>query len=112
MSPEAILNRQLWRWYVVLFIANELDLLYTYFGLGQGFFHEANPLLRPYLYTWWPIALKAIALAGLALGIAAGMRAGLRRQRRVLRVLRGVVAIYGIVLILHLVTLFRAMVRG
>lgn len=112
MSPDTILNRQLWRWYVVLFIANELDLLYTYFGLGQGFFHEANPLLRPHLYTWWPITIKAVALAGLALGIAAAVRAAFHRRRRVLTVLRAVTAIYGIVLILHLVTLIRAILRG
>lgn len=112
MSPEALLSRQLWRWYALLFIANELDLLYTYFGLGHGFFQEANPLLRPHLYTWWPIAIKALALGGLALGIAVAVRAGLHRMRRVLRVVRAATAIYAVVLILHLVVLLRALGRG
>src|SRR3546814_20385485 len=29
MSPDAFLSRQLWRWYLNVFIANELDLVFT-----------------------------------------------------------------------------------
>lgn len=108
MTADVMLSRQLWRWYIVVFIANELDLVFTYFGLGQGFLHEANPLLRPHIYTLWPIAIKILALAGLALGIAAAVNAGFARKRRVLRVLHGVAAIYCFVLILHLFTILRA----
>jgi hypothetical protein len=108
MSPDVLLSKQLWRWYIVVFIANELDLVFTYFGLGQGFLQEVNPLLRPHIYTLWPITIKVLALAGLALGIAAAVNASFARKRRVLRVLHGVAAIYCIVLILHLVTILRA----
>jgi len=108
MSPDAFLSRQLWRWYIIVFIANELDLVFTYFGLGQGFLQEVNPLLRPHIYTWWPITIKVVALAGLALGIAAAVHASFARKRRVLKVLHGVAAVYCLVLILHLVTILRA----
>lgn len=112
VNRPPLLSRQLWRWYILLFIANELDLVYTYFGLGQGFFQEGNPVIRPHLYTWWPITMKAVALAGLALGIAVVLRAGLRRQQRALKAIRMATAVYAAVLVLHLVTLLRSLGRG
>ena len=99
------LGRELWRWYILLFIANELDLAYTYVGLNRGAFLEGNPWLRPMLLTWWPIIVKVVALGGLALGIFVILEAGLPRQRRVLRVLRMATAVYTGVLVLHLVNL-------
>src|SRR3989442_12935738 len=82
------LTRELWRWYILLLIANELDLAYTYVGLSRGAFLEGNPWMGPLLLTWWPITVKVICLAGLALGILGILEAGLPRQRRVLRALR------------------------
>lgn len=112
MSAEPLLSRRLWRSYILLFIANELDLVYTYFGLGHGFFQEANPIVRPYLYTWWPIAMKIAALAGLALAIVAVVQAGRNTQQRMLGVMQLITAVYAIVLVMHLVTLLRAFGRG
>lgn len=112
ISGARDLSRELWRSYVLLFIANELDLVYTYFGLSRGAFLEGNPWLRPLLLTWWPIVVKLIALGGLALGILVILEAGLPRQLRVLRVLRMATAIYTAVLVLHLVNLLTSLSRG
>ena len=106
------LSRELWRWYILLLIANELDLAYTYVGLSRGAFLEGNPWLGPLLLTWWPIIVKVICLAGLALGILVILEAGLPRQRRVLRALRMATAVYTAVLILHIVNLLTSLPRG
>lgn len=107
-----LLSRELWRWYIMLFIANELDLVYTYFGLNNGGFHEANPFLAPHLYSWWPIILKIVPLAGLALGVYVAIRSSQRRQMRVLSFLRIATAIYVVILVMHLVNLVANFVRG
>ena len=107
-----LLSRELWRWYVMLFIANELDLVYTYFGLSNGRFHEANPFLAPHLYSWWPIILKIVPLAGLALGIYVALRGNSRYQRRVLSLIRVATAIYVVILVMHLVNLVANLARG
>ncbi len=106
------LTRELWRWYILLLIANELDLAYTYVGLSRGAFLEGNPWLGPLLLTWWPIIVKVICLAGLALGILVILEAGLPRQRRVLRVLRMATTIYTAVVVLHVVYLVASLSRG
>lgn len=106
------LTRELWRWYILLFIANELDLVYTYFGLSQGAFFEWNPWLRPLLLTWWPIIVKAVSLGGLAIAVVAVLQAGLIRQARVLRALRAVTVVYVAVLVLHLMNLLVSVSRG
>lgn len=106
------MNRELWRWYILLFIANELDLVYTYFGLSRGVFQEANPLLRPHLFTLWPIMLKVVGLAGLALGIVAALQAGVKYQQRLLRVLRATTTVYVAILVMHLVYLLETITRG
>jgi len=112
ISSERALSRELWRSYVLLFIANELDLVYTYFGLSRGVFLEGNPWLRPLLLTWWPIAIKVILLAALAFGIIVILEAGLPRQRRVLRALRMAITVYAGVLVLHVVNLLTSLSRG
>ncbi|HEY3248361.1 MAG TPA: DUF5658 family protein [bacterium] len=106
------LNRQLWRWYLLLVIANELDLVYTYFGLGRGFFAEANPLVQPYLLTLWPIAQKILPLLGLAIGVMAVARSTDRRQERMLTVLQAVTAVYAVVAFMHVVNLLATLWRG
>ncbi len=112
MRNPPLLNRQLWRWYLLLVIANELDLVYTYFGLGRGFFIEANPLAQPYLLTWWPIAQKVIPLVGLGIAIAAVLRSTNYRQERVLTVLQAVTAVYAVLAFMHVVNLLAAIWRG
>src|SRR5205809_7853177 len=97
------LSRELWRWYILLLIANELDLAYTYVGLSRGAFLEGNPWLGPLLLTWWPIAIKVICLAGLALRTLVILEAGFPPPRRVLRALHGATAVYTALLILPLV---------
>ncbi len=112
MTDGRVLSRELWRWYILLLIANELDLAYTYFGLSRGAFLEGNPWMEPYLLTWWPIGVKAVCLAGLAVGIIAVLSAGLVRQQRVLRALRAATAVYAAVLVLHVVNLLASLSRG
>ena len=77
-----------------------------------GAFLEGNPWLGPLLLTWWPIIVKVICLAGLALGILVILEAGLPRQRRVLRVLRMATTIYTAVVVLHVVYLVASLSRG
>ncbi len=112
MTAGRVLSRELWRWYILLLIANELDLAYTYFGLSRGTFLEGNPWMEPYLLTWWPIGVKAVCLAGLAVGIIAVLSAGLVRQQRVLRALRVATGVYAAVLVLHIVNLLVSLSRG
>lgn len=100
-------SRRIWRTYIVLLIGNQLDAVYTYYGLALGFFDEGNPLLQAHVYTWWPIAWKVTALAALALGIAIAVRTGWQHQRRLLSALRAVTAVYALVLVLHMVALIR-----
>src|SRR5229473_2668146 len=108
----AELPRKLWRSYIVLLIANELDLVYTYFGLSQGVFLEGNPWLRPHLLTWYPMGIKAVGLAVLAIGIVAVLQAGLPRQRRALLAVQAATAVYAGVLVLHIVNLLASLARG
>ncbi len=108
----AELPRKLWRSYIVLLIANELDLVYTYFGLSQGSFLEGNPWLKPHLLTWYPMTIKALALTALALGIVAVLRVGIPRQRRALLALQTATAVYAGVLVLHLINLLDSLSRG
>ena len=108
----AELPRKLWRSYIVLLIANELDLVYTYFGLSRGSFLEWNPWLKPHLLTWYPLTIKAVGLAALALGIVAVLRVGTPRQRRALLVLQTATAVYAGVLVLHLINLLDSISRG
>lgn len=96
-------ERRLWRTYIFLVVANQLDVIYTYRGLALGLFQEGNPLLQAQVYTWWPIALKILALAALGVGIAAAVRAGWGQQRRLLFALQAVTAVYAAILILHVV---------
>lgn len=112
MMDARRLSRELWRWYILLLIANELDLVYTYFGLSRGVFLEWNPWLRPHLLTWWPIGVKVACLAALAVGIIAVLRAGLAGQQRVLRALRTATGVYAGVLVLHIVYLLTSLSRG
>ncbi len=113
MNTGNVLKWELWRWYILLFIANELDLVYTYFGLSQGSFLEGNPWLRPLLLTWWPIIVKAVSLGGLAIAIVAVLQqTGLARQQRVLRALRAVTVVYVAVLALHVMNLLASLSRG
>lgn len=107
-----VLARELWRSYIVLLIANELDLAYTYFGLSRGGFLEWNPWLRPHLLTWWPIGVKVGCLAALGVGIFVILSAGLPRQQRVLRAMRVATAVYAGVLVLHVVNLLTSLPRG
>ncbi len=97
-----------WRLYSLLVIANLLDLVFTYFGLGRGFFQEANPIAQAHLYTLWPLSMKAGGLTLLALGIYAALRTTRRsRQRRLLAfgAVALTVGVYGIVVVLHVVYL-------
>ncbi len=102
---KLLFNRKLWRWYVALVIANVLDLAFTYFGLSHGFFYEANPLVASYIFTVWPLVVKFGGLALLALGIAAALRTTVRRQQRVLQVIRVTTGVYGVVIVLHVIYL-------
>ncbi len=106
------LPRKLWRSYILLFIANELDLVYTYFGLSQGMFLEGNPWLKPHILTWYPMGIKAVCLAALAIGIVAVLQTGIPRQRRALFALQAATAVYAGVLVLHLVNLVASLARG
>jgi len=112
MSSRALRNRELWRWYILLLIANELDLAYTYLGLNRGTLLEANPLVAPHLYTWWPLAMKLVPLAGLALGLAVAARADDRRQRRALGAVRFATAVYTAILVMHLLNLLTGLRIG
>jgi hypothetical protein len=87
--------------YLLLVLANELDLTFTYVGLATGTFVEANPLMAPLLYTFWPIVMKHIPLAGLAVAIVAValMRPGLRR--RLQQALSLAATVYAGVLLAH-----------
>ncbi len=108
MPGTRLFNRQLWLWYFLLLIANELDLVFTYFGLSRGLFLEANPLVRPLLFTLWPVVVKFGGLALLAPCIAAVLRTTLWRQRLVLGMVQIATWVYGIVLLMHLLYLLTA----
>ena len=108
MQAKDLLSQELWRWYILLVIANELDLIFTYFGLSRGMFLEANPLVAPHLYTWWPVAMKIFPLAGLALGIFAAVRTGHHRLRHALGAIRLTTAIYTVIIVLHLLNFVTA----
>lgn len=106
LAAKLTFARHLWRWYSLLVIANLLDLVFTYFGLSHGFFHEGNPIVAAQLYTFWPMGIKAGGLALLALGIVAVLRTTRRpRQRQMLafKVVVATVGIYGFVIFLHVV---------
>ena len=112
VQAQTLPSRELWRWYILLLIANELDLVFTYFGLSQGTFMEANPLVRPHLYTWWPLLMKLAPLAGLALGVYAVLTRGQHLQQRTLGALRLATAIYTIVLVMHVLQMLTSAFTG
>lgn len=112
VQTQVLPNRTLWRWYVLLLIANELDLAFTYLGLSQGTFFEANPIVRPHLYTWWPILMKLAPLAGLALAVYAVLSHAQHLQSRVLGALRLATAIYTIVLVMHMLHVLSSAFTG
>jgi hypothetical protein len=83
-------------------------LIFTYFGLSRGFFHEANPIAAARLDTFWPIGMKAIGLTLFAFGILGALRTTRRPQQRQRFALGAVVlsvGIYGFVVLLHIVFL-------
>lgn len=68
--------RDVWRLYLLLVLANELDLTFTYVGLATGTFVEANPLMavltRPSLRdrVQQALSLAATVYAGVLLAHA------------------------------------------
>jgi hypothetical protein len=102
MRTQTLPDRMLWRWYLLLLVANELDLAFTYLGLSRGTFFEANPLVQPHLYTLWPIVMKLAPLAGLALAVFVVVSHAHHLQSRVLGALRLATAVYAVVLVLHI----------
>jgi len=99
---------RIWRTYIVLLVANQLDVVYTYYGLARGYLEEGNPLLRDYMYTWWPVTLKIIALAILGLAIAMALQARWRHHGHLLFALQAVAAVYAAVVALHAFLAIRA----
>lgn len=112
MHIERRFHRKVWEWYLLLLIANGLDLLFTYFGVSHGILEEANPLLRPYILTVWPFVVKIGELALLALVIVAMLRTPQSRARFVFRTLQVVTGAYGVVLLMHLLNLVTIVIRG
>jgi hypothetical protein len=112
MQAKTLLHRELWRWYILLLVANELDLVFTYLGLSRGTFLEANPLVAPHLYTLWPLAMKLTALGGLALGIFAAVRANHRRLGYVLEAVRFATAVYAVILVAHVLNMLTSVFAG
>lgn len=105
-------DRTLWRWYLLLLLANGLDFAFTYVGLSRGTFTEANPLVRPFLDTWWPVLMKLTPLAGLALGVYVVLKEASHLQVRVLQALRLATAIYAIVLVMHVLHVLTSSLTG
>lgn len=98
------IDRELWAWYALLLVANALDLALTYLGHSAGVVAEANPLARPHLNSWWPLWMKVIPLAGLALGISVDGKRGRLLRRPTLQAVRLATAAYGLILALHVAT--------
>lgn len=100
-SISPLSNRELWRLYMLLVLANELDLALTYMGLAAGTFVEANPLMAPLLDTSWPVIMKLIPLAGLALALYAVVEAAPLRRRWAHGAISLAAAVYALVLMAH-----------
>ncbi len=105
------INQKLWRWYLVLLFANGLDLLFTYFGVSRGYFHEANPLLRPYIDTPWLFVAKMGGMGLLALVLAVMLRTTQWRVRLVVGAVQITAGLYGIVILMHLLYLLTVVGR-
>src|SRR2546426_3777467 len=75
------LTRELWRWYILLLIANELDLAYTYVGLSRGAFLEGNLWLGHLLLPGGQIPARVTCRAGLLPGSLVLSEQGLPRRR-------------------------------
>jgi hypothetical protein len=103
--------RGTWRLYVLLVIANELDLVFTYVGLNTGTFVEANPLMAPLLFTAWPMAMKFFPLAGLALALSAAVE-GEPPRRRAHGAVSAAAGVYAVVLILHVLNVLLTSLPG
>jgi hypothetical protein len=82
----------MWRWYWALWIANALDLVFTYRAAEQGV-GELNGILAPLLWTPWPTVMKFTILTVLGLGLTLVIPRGLR-PARVLRLVRIVTFVY------------------
>jgi len=104
MSPTLRLSRTTWRWYWVLLLTNAMDLLFTYTAVERGF-EEWNPLLRPFLLTAWPVALKGTAFLVLGYGLWQLMQRP-RSARRISVMIQSTAMMYLAVIAIHLVGLF------
>ncbi|MGH2453651.1 MAG: DUF5658 family protein [bacterium] len=91
MSPRSSLHH-MWRWYWALWIANALDLLFTYVAADRGI-GELNRILAPILLTPWPLVLKVLFLALLGSGLTLVIPAG-PRPARMLRLVRVTAVVY------------------
>ncbi len=94
---------QIWRAYWALAVLNAVDLLFTYTAVERGV-DEANVLLRPILLTPWPLAIKATALALLALALVQAGRSA-PRLPQILQMLRLAVGVYLLVAFFHVLGL-------
>lgn len=102
MSPRVTLGH-IWRWYWALWIANALDLLFTYAAAERGI-GELNLILQPILLTPWPSVIKFASLALLGAGLTLVIPAG-PRPARVLRLVRATTFVYLGLLGFHLLGL-------
>ncbi len=93
----------MWRWYWALWIANALDLLFTYTAAERGV-GELNLLLAPIILTLWPLVLKLLFLAILGAGLTLVIPAG-PRPARVLRLVRVTTVVYLTLIGFHLLGL-------
>jgi hypothetical protein len=104
MSPTLRLSRTTWRWYWVLLLTNAMDLLFTYTAVERGI-EEWNPLLRPFVLTAWPVALKCTAFLILGYGLWQLMQRP-RSARRISVMIQSTAMMYLAVIAIHLVGLF------
>jgi hypothetical protein len=93
----------MWRWYWALWIANALDLVFTYRAAERGI-AELNAILAPLLWTPWPTVMKFSALTVLGFGLTLVIPMG-PRPARVLRLVRFATFVYLGLVGLHLIGL-------
>lgn len=93
----------MWRWYWALWVANALDMIFTYRAAEQGI-GELNAILAPVLWTPWPTVMKFSALSVLGLGLTLVIPRG-SRPARVLRLVRYVTFVYLVLVAFHLLGL-------
>jgi len=84
---------RLWTLFGLLVVLQAMDLATTYLALARGA-HEANPILRDFLFTPALPVLKALALAFLAALIVRSANWGRPAPVRLLAVTRLIVVIY------------------